>query len=103
MVKTVTETKLDFVPYWKKEEQCFEDAKVEGKASRTGKKATNSWPRDIPQGQMQYLEWLKKVKDRDTDEFYHQRDKDGNIIKGTGSTDVQTQREGNRYCPNCYD
>ena len=59
MVKTVTETKLDFMPYWKKEEQCFEDAKVEGKASRTGKKATNSWPRDIPQGQMQYLEWLK--------------------------------------------
>ena len=36
------------MPYWKKEEQCFEDAKVEGKASRTGKKATNSWPRDIP-------------------------------------------------------
>ena len=52
---------------------------------------------------MQLLEWLKKVKDPDTDEFYRQRDKDGNIIKGTGSTDVQTQREGNRYCPNCYD
>lgn len=78
-----TESKYDFMPYWKKEEQCFEDAKVHGKDSQTGKKASTTWPRDTPQAQLQYQGWLKKVKDPDTDEFYHQRDKDGNIIKGT--------------------
>jgi hypothetical protein len=83
MAKTVNETKYDFMPYWKKEEQCFLDAKIEGKDALTGKKASTTWPRDIPQAQSQYQGWLSKVKDPDTDEFYHRRDKDGNIIKGT--------------------
>ena len=39
--------------------------------------------RVIRQAQMQYQLWLKKVQDPDTGEFYKQRDKDGNIIKGT--------------------
>lgn len=75
--------KFDFMPYWKNEEKCFEDAKVEGKDSRTGKNASGFWPRDMPQAQIQYQLWLKKVQDPDTGEFYKQRDKDGNIIKGT--------------------
>ena len=43
-----TETKYDFMPYWKNEQKCFEDAKVEGKDTRTGKKASGFWPRDTP-------------------------------------------------------
>jgi hypothetical protein len=42
MAKTETVTKLDFIKQinekWKKEQQCYNDAKVEGKDSRTGKK-----------------------------------------------------------------
>jgi hypothetical protein len=44
MAKTETVTKLDFIKQinekWKKEQQCYDDAKVEGKDSRTGKKTT---------------------------------------------------------------
>jgi hypothetical protein len=64
------------MPYWKNEEQCFLDAEVEGE-DRNGKKASGSWPRNIPQV---HQEWLKKFKIH-TGEFYHQRDKDGNIIR----------------------
>jgi hypothetical protein len=70
------------MPYWKNEEKCFEEAKLEGKDWHN-KKVLTHWPRDMPHAQTMYLEWLKKVKDPDTGEFYHQRDKDGNIIKGT--------------------
>ena len=42
MAKTETETKFDFIKQinekWKKEQQCYDEAKVEGKDSRTGKK-----------------------------------------------------------------
>ena len=86
-----TETKYDFMPYWKNEQKCFEDAKVEGKDTRTGKKASGFWPRDTPQAQLQYQGWLKKVMDPDTGEFYKQRDKDGNIIKNTGPKQVIRQ------------
>ena len=83
MTEQKTKEKFDFnpMPYWKREEKCFEDAKIEGKDSHTGKKASGTWPRDIPQAQIQYQEWLKKVLDPDSGEFYKQRDKDGNIIK----------------------
>src|SRR6476646_4344627 len=87
----MTKQKYDFMPYWKNEERCFLDAKIEGKDTQTGKKASGTWPRDIPQAQIQYNEWLKKVQDPDTLEFYHQRDKDGNIIKGTGPKHVVRQ------------
>ena len=50
--ETVTKSKFDFIKQinekWKKEQQCYDDAKVEGKDSRTGKKTTISWPRDKP-------------------------------------------------------
>ena len=72
------------MPYWKNEEKCFEEAKVEGKDRLTGKKVSTHWPRDMPQAQVMYNEWLKKVQDPETGEFYHKRDKNGNIIKGTG-------------------
>lgn len=71
------------MPYWKNEEECFTDATVEGKDSRTGKKVTGFWPRDLPMAQVYYMEWLKKVKDPDTGEFYKKRDKEGNIIRNS--------------------
>ena len=91
MTEQKTKDKFDFMPYWKNEEQCFEDAKIEGKDAITGKKASGTWPRDIPQAQIQYQLWLKKVQDLDTLEWYKQRDKDGNIIKGTGPKHVVRQ------------
>jgi hypothetical protein len=67
------------------EEQCFEDVKVEGKDTHTGKRVTGHWPRDMPNAQVQYLEWLKKVRDPYTLEYYPKRDiYTGNTIKGTG-------------------
>ena len=41
--------------------------------------------------QLQYLGWLQKVMDPDNGEFYKQRDKDRNIIKGTGPKQVIRQ------------
>ncbi|HEX9319400.1 MAG TPA: hypothetical protein VF884_10740 [Nitrososphaeraceae archaeon] len=82
--KEEEEDKFDFMDEkWKKEQKCYDDVKVTGKDWH-GKKVTISWPRDTPQEQLQYEAWLNSVKDPDTGEFYHQRDKDGNIIKGTG-------------------
>ena len=69
---------------WKKEQQCYDEAKVEGKDSRTGKKTTISWPRDKPIEQSSWESWLQKVTNPDTGKFYEQRDKNGNTIKGTG-------------------
>jgi hypothetical protein len=85
MTEQKSKEKFDFMPYWKNEEQCFLDARVEGK------KASGTWPRDTPQAQLQYQAWLEKVLDPDTGEFYHQRDKDGNIIKNTGPKQVIRQ------------
>jgi hypothetical protein len=88
MAKTETVTKLDFIKQinekWKKEQQCYDDAKVEGKDSRTGKKTTISWPRDKPIEQTTWESWLQKVTDPDIGKFCEQRDKNGNTIKGTG-------------------
>jgi hypothetical protein len=85
---TVTKTKYDFIDKinqkWAAEQQCFDEAKLEGKDTRTGKTVKTTWPRDKPQDQRKYETWLLKVRDPDTGEFYNQRDKDGNIIKGTG-------------------
>jgi hypothetical protein len=89
MAKTETVTKLDFITQinekWKKEQQCYDEAKVEGKDSRTGKKASGTWPRNKPIDQVMYETWLQKVTDPDTGKFYEQRDpKTGNTIKATG-------------------
>jgi hypothetical protein len=87
--ETVTKSKFDFIKQinekWKKEQQCYDEAKVEGKDTRTGKKASGTWPRDKPIDQVMYETWLQKVTDPDTGKFYEQRDpKTGNTIKGTG-------------------
>ena len=56
---TEQKTKYDFMPYWGNGEKCFEDAKVEGKDTRTGKKVSGFWPRDTPQAKVQYQQWLQ--------------------------------------------
>jgi hypothetical protein len=90
--KTKDKDKFDFITQinekWKQEQKPFDEAKVEGKDSWTGKKASGTWPRDMPQEQIQYEIWLKKVTDPDTGTYWKQRDKEGNIIKGTGPKHV---------------
>ena len=92
MAKTESKTKFDFIAQinekWKKEEQCYDEAKVEGKDSRTGKKTTISWPRDKPIERSMWESWLQKVTNPDTGKFYEQRDNNGNMIKGTGPKHV---------------
>jgi hypothetical protein len=94
MAKTETVTKFDFITQinekWKKEQQCYDDVKVEGKDQR-GKKVSTTWPRDKPMEQTMYEIWLQKVTDPDTGKFYEQRDKNGNTIKGTGPKHIVRQ------------
>ena len=82
--KKMTHQDIDFMPYWKKEQQEYDDAKVEGRDRTSGKKVTVSWPRDKPTAQKYYETWLNTVKYPDTGKFYEKRDKNGNTIKGTG-------------------
>ena len=82
---TLTKTKsYEFIAQinqkWKNEQQCYDEAKVTGKDSRTGKPTTISWPREKPQDQRKYETWLKQVQDPDTGEFYMKRDKEGSPI-----------------------
>lgn len=70
MAKTETETnsktKFDFITQinqkWKNEQQCYDEAKVEGKDTRTSKKTTIPWPRDKSQDQRKYETWLQEVR-----------------------------------------
>ena len=92
MAKARIKSEFDFITQinekWKKEQKQFDDTKVEGKDSRTGKKTTISWPRDKPVDQSMWELWLQKVTDPDTGKFYEQRDQKGNAIKGTGPKHV---------------
>ena len=54
----------DFMPFWKKEEECYEEAKIEDKDSITGKKVSTNWPRDKPIEQKEYEVWLKMVMEK---------------------------------------
>lgn len=82
--KSKQEQDFDFMPHWKDEEKCYEETKIEGKDTYTGKKVSSYWPRDKPQEQIRYELWLQKVRDPDTGKFYEQIDKNGNTVKGTG-------------------
>jgi hypothetical protein len=88
--------KQDFITQinekWKKEQQCYDELKIEGKDTRTGKKTTGTWPREKPIEQTMYELWLQKITDPDTGKFYEQRDpKTGNTIKGTGPKHIVIQ------------
>ena len=83
-------SKIDFMPHWKDEEKCYTDVIIKGKDEK-GKKVEGHWPRDKPMAQVYYEEWLEKVRDPDTNEFYHKRDNDGNIVKGAEPKHVVKQ------------
>jgi hypothetical protein len=104
-------TYQEFMPHWKKQDQCFEDEKVEmidslhgHKIMKNGKPVIKAWPHDKPTAQIVYEdEWLKKVVNPDTNEFYPARNKDGSAIKGTGAKHIVTQiirlrrKDGSEY------
>jgi hypothetical protein len=91
MSKKITETKeqpqqqqipFDFMPHWKDEQKCFDDAGFITDAN-TGKKTDQTWTRVKPMTQLNYERWLEKVVDQDTKQWNPKRDKDGNVINET--------------------
>jgi hypothetical protein len=92
-------THQDFMPHWKKQDQCFEEEQIEivdllhgKKITKNGKPVIKAWPHDKPIDQIVYQdEWLKQVVNPDTNEFYPARNKDGNPIKGTGGKHIVRQ------------
>jgi hypothetical protein len=105
MSKTQTETKkekkvtpkVDLVPKWKLEEQCFEDAKMK---DLDGKEFT--WPRTKPGEQRKYEQYfLDKVVDPTSGHYYPKRDEDGRPVrtgenpKHTINTIIRIKRKDN--------
>jgi hypothetical protein len=87
----------EFMPHWKKREKCFEDEPVgaldihQQKIMKDGKPVTKPWPHDKPTSQIAYENWLEKVVNPETKEFYPARNRQGNPIKGTGAKHTVTQ------------
>ena len=90
--------KIDFMPNWEKQEQCFEEEQTEvidklynKTIMKNGKPVIKAWPHDKPTAQIAYENWLEKVVNPDTSEFYPALNKAGNPIKGTGPKHTITQ------------
>jgi len=85
------------MPHWKKQDQCFEEEKIEvtdrdgRKLTKNGKPLVKAWPHDKPIAQIAYENWLEKVVNPDTNKFYPALNKAGNPIKGTGPKHTVTQ------------
>jgi hypothetical protein len=71
----------DFMPGWKKEEECYKEAIMTD--YKTHKQA--QWPRMKPVRQMVYENWLERVIDENSFEWNPQRDRDGTPVKNTGA------------------
>ena len=71
--------KVDLMPKWKLEEDCYH--KVVFKDVQSGK--TGKWPRLPPVDQLVYMQWLDTVVDPDTGYFYPKRDEEGKPSKTT--------------------
>jgi hypothetical protein len=91
-------TYKEFMPHWKKQDKCFEDEQVEmidslhgHKIMKNGKPVIKAWPHDKSTEQIDYENWLEKVVNPDTKEYYPARNKEGNPIKGTGAKHTITQ------------
>lgn len=82
----------DFFPHIKKQEKCFEDEQIEVIDSYHKKRLLNKdgspvvkpWPHDKAVSIIAYENWLERVVNPDTKEFYPALNKQGNAIKGTG-------------------
>ena len=85
----------DFFPHIKKQEKCFEDEQTEvivngydnygnlhhkRQLDKDGKLLIKPWPHDKPVSQIVYENWLQKVVNPDTKEFYPAF----KLSKGTG-------------------
>lgn len=90
-------TYQQFMPNWKKQDQCFEDEQIEvtdrdgRRLTQKGKPVVKPWPHDKPVAQISYENWLEQVVNPDSNEFYPARNKDGGPIKGTGAKHIITQ------------
>jgi hypothetical protein len=65
--------KIDFMPYWKKQDQCFIEEKIEMVDNRSGHKIMKNGepvvkerPHDKPIAQVSYENWLEQVVNPDT-------------------------------------
>jgi hypothetical protein len=89
-VEDKTETKLieNFMPKWAKEEKCFTEVQL--RDARTKKIVEGGWPHPKSTDELVYENWLDSVLDKETGQYYPQRDKDGMPIKGTGARYVVT-------------
>jgi hypothetical protein len=72
----------DFMPNYAKEEACFKDAIITD--ADTKRKTDQTWPRLKNGSEIGYDNWLDKVINPETGEWYPQRNKDGNPVKNTG-------------------
>jgi small nuclear ribonucleoprotein (snRNP)-like protein len=88
----------EFMPHWKKQDQCFEDEQIEvtdregRRVTQKGKPVIKAWPHDKPTAQIVYEEeWLSKVVNPETNEWYPARNKDGNAIRNTGGKHIVRQ------------
>ena len=87
------------MPHWEKQDQCFEEERIEVIDSvhkkrllnKDGKPLVKPWPHDKPVAQIAYENWLEKVVNPDTNEFYPALNREGNPIKGTGPKHTITQ------------
>ena len=80
----------DYFPHLKKQDQCFEDEQTEvidslhhKRILKDGKPLVKAWPHNKPVSQLAYENWLEKVVNPDTKEFYPALNKQGVPIKGT--------------------
>jgi hypothetical protein len=92
------QTKIDFMPNWEKQEQCFEEEQIEvvdslhnKRIMKNGKPVIKAYPHDKPIAQISDENWLEQVVNPDSKEFYHARNKEGNEIKGITAKHIVTQ------------
>ena len=103
-------SKIDFMPHWKKQDKCFDEEEIEMADTRTGRRimkngkpVIKTWPHDKPTAQISYENWLEQVVNPDTNEFYSALEKAGSPIKGTGPKHVVSQiirlrrKDGSEY------
>lgn len=81
---------IEFMPYWNKEEKCYQDTrtgtsistthKTKGGGQKTVTQQNVSWPRIKPVEQRVYEEFMTKITSPITGEFYAERDTNGNQV-----------------------
>ena len=77
---------IDFMDKWAKEEKCFKEAIVRDVVTK--KILEGGWPREKPTDQWAYENWLSKVVNPDTGNFFQQRNAEGSPIDETGARHV---------------